>query len=459
MKNTHTSFRFVLMAGVIALAWFGFTSVVHAAPPRAGLFTSTGKLVRTYTAIPAGAHVTVADLGTDGVPEIVAGSPQGTKPAVSILRLDGSRIRSFSLGNVTGTPAVRVAAGDVTGDGQKDIVVSFGEGTTPEVRVYSQSGERASAFLAFGKGFRGGVSVAVGDVTGDGRADIITAAGKGGGPFVITYDARGERVAQFKAYPSSEKSGVNVSVHDADADGDEDVVTSTPTKNSLIKMFDAGGRVHASFRAAHVPGTLHAATVPGSQFIVGTASGSAALVTSYTQAGKVGTVNFYPYGKSFTSGVTVASVESDERADIVVVPGNEAPRVGVRATGKSIVVDISEQRLRRYENGVLVATHVVSTGTWSMPTPIGSFAIKNKLSTAYSRRYALYMDNWMAFTGDGAYGIHSLPYWKLKNGSTYYEGTNHLGIRVSHGCIRLSPKESAIVYQWAVVGVPVTIRQ
>ncbi len=450
-----------ILAGFLALGVFFISSPAEAKGPIAGLYQQNGKLIRALPNIPAGAHVVAKDLGSDGIPEILVGSPQGAKPTITLLRLDGSKIEKFALQNVKGTPSVRVAAGDVDGDKIVDIVAAFGPGATPEVRVYSQNGERKNAFPAFGEGFRGGVLLAVGDVTGDGVDDIVTTAGKGGGPFVVTYNALGERLSQFKAYPSTERSGVGVLVADTNSDSLMDIVTSTPSKNSLIKVFRLDGSVQSSFRSSTVtPGTLHAAALPEAQVIVGVAPGSAGLVTSFVVDGSAGSVKFYPFGKAYTAGVTVATVKGEDASDvdIIAVP-NVIAESTVSTSGRSIVVDISEQRLRRYENGQLIATHMVSTGKWSMPTPLGSFAVRNKLGTAYSRRYALYMDNWMAFTPDGAYGIHSLPYWRLKNGSIYYEGTNHLGIRVSHGCIRLSPKESAVVFRWASVGTPVTIVQ
>ena len=434
--------------------------LAEAKAPVAGLYSPAGVLIRSLPTIPAGAHVTAVDLGHDGVSEILVGSPAGAQPLVRVLRLDGSKISSFPVNNVKGKPAVFVAVGDVTGDGEKEIIVNFGSGTTPEVRVYTTAGERLHAFLAFNKHFKGGTHVAVGDVTGDGVADIVTAPGKGGGSFVVTYTATGQRLGQFRAYPASTRSGVQLAAVDVDSDARVEIATVVSQPNSLAKVFLANGTMLHSFKITNVaPNALRAAVASAiPNIIVGSAAGKAAVVTSYTADGNAGQIQFTPYGASFTAGISVAPVPSGTSIlpDIIVTPGTTPEALG-SAVGRRIVIDISDQRMRRYEGNQLVATHLVSTGKWSMPTPIGSFAVKNKITTAYSRRYALYMDNWMAITPDGAYGIHSLPYWKLKNGGIYYEGVAHLGKRVSHGCIRLSPKESAEVFRWASVGTSVTV--
>ena len=60
-------------------------------------------------------------------------------------------------------------------------------------------------------GFLGGVTVAVKDVTSDGRGDIITGAGPGGGPHVKEFDGvSGTTLGSFFAFDPAFHGGVFV---------------------------------------------------------------------------------------------------------------------------------------------------------------------------------------------------------------------------------------------------------
>jgi len=136
--------------------------------------------------------------------------------------------------------------------------------------------------------------------------------------------------------------------------------------------------------------------------------------------------------------------------------GTNVEKAQATGAGKVIDISIGDQTMNVIENYRVINKFPVSTGTWDMPTPIGTFQVQNHILNAYSTPYDLYMPFWMAVTPDGGYGIHGLPYWQYSWGRVY-EGVNHLGIRVSHGCIRLSVENAEWLYNWAPQGTTIII--
>src|SRR5947207_2599790 len=84
---------------------------------------------------------------------------------------------------------VRVAAGDLTGDGVADIATAPGPGGSANVKVFDGvSGAMIRSFFAY-VNYNGGVNIALGDVTGDGKADIITGTDGSSTAHVKVFDA------------------------------------------------------------------------------------------------------------------------------------------------------------------------------------------------------------------------------------------------------------------------------
>lgn len=122
-------------------------------------------------------------------------------------------------------------------------------------------------------------------------------------------------------------------------------------------------------------------------------------------------------------------------------------------TGKYIDISLEFQNLVIFEDGKALSAHLISSGKRRMETPQGEFRIENKTPRAWSKKYGLFMPYWMAFLPSGQMGIHELPEWP----GGYKEGRNHLGIPVSHGCVRLGIGDAKEVYEWAEIGTPVII--
>lgn len=141
------------------------------------------------------------------------------------------------------------------------------------------------------------------------------------------------------------------------------------------------------------------------------------------------------------------------RSNSAIIPEDQVVDNTARvADGKYIDINLAKQQLSIFEKGNRLGTYRISTGKRGMATPTGNFKILAKRGKAWSHKYKLFMPYFMQFTGVG-HGIHELPEWP----GGYKEGAAHLGIPVSHGCVRLGIGPAAKVYAWADIGTPVVI--
>jgi autotransporter-associated beta strand protein len=204
-----------------------------------------------------GAFVAGGDLDGDGLAEVIVSADFGGGPRVVVFRGsavasgqfvdgqtgDGVLVSFFGIPDPSFRGGARVAVGDVNGDGVPDVVVAAGEGGGPRVVVWDGkllAGGMVPAapladFFAFDETLRTGAYVSVGDVTGDGLADLLIGAGPGGGPRVRLVDAlsllglggvgtldgnlAGAELGSFFSGDASLRAGVPVAAADLDEDG------------------------------------------------------------------------------------------------------------------------------------------------------------------------------------------------------------------------------------------------
>jgi len=141
---------------------------------------------------------------------------------------------------------VRVAAGDFNGDGVADLVTGSGPGGPSHVRIFDGANQQDLFSIdPFEASFTGGVYVAAGDLNGNGKADIITGAGEGGGPHVKVFDfandnlkANGYLDASFFAFDPGFKGGARVAAIDRTDDGKSEIlVVGGKDGRSLVNTY------------------------------------------------------------------------------------------------------------------------------------------------------------------------------------------------------------------------------
>jgi hypothetical protein len=171
---------------------------------------------------------TVEDLNGDGTKEIITGAGVGGGPHVRIFSKEGRMLTGgFFAYDKNFRGGVNIAAVDLNGDGTKEIITGAGPGGGPHVRIFSKDGKPLGGFFAYDKNFKGGVSVAVGDVTGDSKKEIITGAGPGGGPQVKVFDVNAKQLNSFFAYGSDVRTGITVMTSNVDKAGYDEVLVGT----------------------------------------------------------------------------------------------------------------------------------------------------------------------------------------------------------------------------------------
>jgi len=157
-----------------------------------------------------GVRVAGGNLDALGVDEIVAAAGPGDAPEVRALRETGGVVASFMAYAPGFRGGVFVASGNVDGVPGDEIITGPGPGGGPHVRIWNGGGVEIGGFMAYSPAFGGGVRVAAGDVDGDGIDEIVVAPGSGGGPHVRVVRLDGSEVSGFMAYHPNFGGGVYV---------------------------------------------------------------------------------------------------------------------------------------------------------------------------------------------------------------------------------------------------------
>jgi hypothetical protein len=129
-----------------------------------------------------GVRVAMGDVNHNGTREVIGATGPDANVVSNTNTFDSTpgstNYSTFPYVNFHG--GLYIAAGNVNGNGFDDMVIGPGPGMSPLVRVFDGGTTTfIHAFNAFDPQYAGGVRVAAGDLTGDGLADIFCATGPG----------------------------------------------------------------------------------------------------------------------------------------------------------------------------------------------------------------------------------------------------------------------------------------
>lgn len=266
------------------------------------------------------------------------------------------------------TGGVRVAVGDVDGDGIDDIVTATGIGGGPRIRVFSgATGEPVADYFAYEPDFRGGVFVTLGDVNGDGKMDIITGTEIGGGPRITIFDgATGAILNNFFAFDESQRGGVRIATADFNNDGRDDLVTTTgngvPTR---VRVFDLNTGAIITDYAPYTPDFTGGVFIAAGDFngdgtpdiATGADVGGGPHVQIFNGLSSDVLNSFFAYEESFTGGVRLAmrDLTGDGVAEVITGPGiGRSTAIRVLQGGTLAQIDEFNAFDATYAGGVFV---------------------------------------------------------------------------------------------------------
>lgn len=230
---------------------------------------------------------------------------------------------------------VRVALGDVDGDGVRDIITAPGRGAPPVVRIFSgRDLSLIREFMAFDGAYQDGVWIAAADFTRNGRADIVCGADVGGLPIVRVFDAVAvNKLAEFAAYEPGFRGGVRVAVGDINGDGVPDIITVPgPGRQATVRIFDGRNTANVLNQFdAYAPGWVGGAFVAAGDFtqngrreiVTGADAGGGPQVRLFEGLSGRVISEFFAFDETFRGGVRVAcrDIDGDGIPDLICASG------------------------------------------------------------------------------------------------------------------------------------------
>jgi hypothetical protein len=222
------------------------SGVAAGAPPVVRVFDAMTAALRAIVVayspdFAGGVRVATGDVDGDGYDDLITVAGPGAASHVKVFSgVDFHVIRSFFAYDPAFTGGVSLAVGDVNGDGAADIITGADAGGGPHVKVFRFDDLSVeSYFFAFDPSFAAGLFVAAGDTNGDGRADVMVSGDLGSLPVVRVFDGEsGSLMSEFAAFGAGFLGGVRLAATDFNGDGRADVVAGSGVGSTQTRVLD-----------------------------------------------------------------------------------------------------------------------------------------------------------------------------------------------------------------------------
>lgn len=199
--------------------------------------------------------VAAADINGDGIDEIIAayGADDKLKSVVTIFDRSGKKLpkASFQAFSNSIRQGASIAAGDLDGDGSAEIIV--GTGPSPankaELRVFAYRNGAIADTGIYIMPFKSkyGVTLAAGDIDGDGKDEILVAPGPDPAAAAEVRILKVDTTGGFGYWKgidtgvtvisnTDESAGAAITAADLDGDGIKELIVATQTPSGLSRL-------------------------------------------------------------------------------------------------------------------------------------------------------------------------------------------------------------------------------
>lgn len=286
---------------------------------KAEIVNSDGAIFKELPSLDNGRFGLLAgDVNGDGTDEIIMAPSQGSAPIIKIFSPVGKLYKQFLAYDKNFRGGLSLASRDVDGDGFDEILAIAATGGTSQLKIFNNQGQLKKQFFVDSKTYRGGFNLAAGNLDGQGNDEIVVTYGAGAKPLIKIFNFAGKLLSVFYAYDKNFKGGVKVAVANIDGrnnhNKEEIIVAPGPGMKSTIKVFDNHAITKLKFDAYGSNWQGGANVTAGdlnndgrAEIITGAYPGAAPHVRTFNDQGVL-LDSFYAYEEKFTGGVNVGFI-------------------------------------------------------------------------------------------------------------------------------------------------------
>lgn len=304
--------------------------------------TSFGSEVDIYSGIRC-TIVAITDMNGDGKPDLVTYNQDVFQLTVWQNQSVPGTI-SFTKAAILPDAGTTICVGDIDGDGRPDIIQMDGQQPTllKVIQNNSVGGQLSSASFSAPVGYNGGNGIqfmAVADLDGDGKPEIITANRTDGTVTVylntsVPGTIDNNTLAAGVSYPAG-KGPFHVAIADIDGDGKADIIVSNTDSNtfSVLKNLSTTGTINGTSFSAPVtyfsgnaPDLLDVGDLDGDgKPDIAVCNGQSGTVSIFKNTSTAGIIdqNSFAAKSDFTSsqfpyGVVIGDLDGDGKPELAV---------------------------------------------------------------------------------------------------------------------------------------------